>query len=159
MKRIRIATLGVALMAVASVAGAQAPQSSDTGKAKAHAEDHRGGHREARGERRGRGPMRGLLRGIELSDAQKTQVRQISEKYRSEFQALRGDRAQGQERQRPDSAKMQQMRSLMDRQQADIRAVLTADQRKTFDQNLAQMKQRMQERQQRRGDRAGSRTS
>jgi len=155
MKRIRIATLGVALMAVASVAGAQAPQSSDTGKARARAEDHRG----ARGERRAGGPMRGLLRGIDLSDAQKTQIRQISEKYRTEFQSLRGDRAQGQERQRPDSAKMQQMRSLMDRQQADIRAVLSADQRKTFDQNLAQMKQRMQERQQRRGDRAGSRTS
>lgn len=161
MKGIRLAALGVAVMAMASVAGAQAPAASDSGKAHGHGQHgqqgQQGQHGEMRGERgpRGRGPMRGLFRGITLSDAQKAQARAISEKYRDQMRTQR----EGWERSaRPDSARMQQMRSLMERQRSELRGVLTADQQKVFDQNLATMKERMQKRQERRADRHESRS-
>ena len=126
------------------------------------------------GPRHGRGPQgpgargqgRGLqaaFRGITLSDAQKTQLQQIQERHRTERRAhleAQRERWQGQRgaNARPDSAarvarraarteQAQWLRASMERQLTDVRDILTAEQRPTFDRNVAELKQRMQDRQ------------
>ena len=155
MKRMRIAALGVAVMAMASLAQAQAPQASDSGRAHGRGE-MRGEMRGERGPggRRG-GPMGMLMQGSTLSDAQRTQARTIADQYRDRMQALRGDRQRGE---RPDSATMVQMRALMVQEQAELRAVLTPEQQKQFDANVATMEQRMKERRERGDDRRPERS-
>jgi Spy/CpxP family protein refolding chaperone len=68
-----------------------------------------------------------LLRGITLSADQQQRVDAIRARYRSQMEQARqgsgGDRTQ--------------MRTMMEKQQAEIRAVLTPDQQVQFDQNAA----------------------
>jgi Spy/CpxP family protein refolding chaperone len=85
-----------------------------------------------------------LLKDINLTDAQKAQVKAIREKYaplqlelRKSIQATGGP---------PDEATRSKMMDLQSKQAAEIRAVLTADQQSTFDKNLAEMKSRMESR-------------
>jgi Spy/CpxP family protein refolding chaperone len=127
MKVIRIATLAVALCAgMTSVAAAQGQPEPKAGQG----EMRRGG---------GMGGM--LLKDITLTDAQKDQVKTIREKYvpkqlelRKAVQATGGP---------PDEATRAKMMELQTQQSAEIRAILTADQQKTFDKNLHEMKERM----------------
>jgi Spy/CpxP family protein refolding chaperone len=108
--------------------------------------------------RRGHGG-RALFRGVDLTEAQKQQIKTIRDKYQPQMRSLREQiRAQrqqsGAERQRPDSATLAQVRSLMQRQEGEIRAVLTPDQQKTFDANVAQMREHSRDgMRKRRGDR------
>ena len=127
MKAIRIATLAIALCAgMTSVAAAQGQPENQQGQG----EMRRGG---------GMGGM--LLKDITLTDAQKDQVKTIREKYlpqqmelRKQAQAVGGP---------PDEATRNKMMDLQTQQATDIRAILTADQQKVFDKNLAEMKERM----------------
>ena len=130
MKVIRIATLAFALCAgMTSVAAAQG----------------RPEPKEGQGEMRRGGGMGGmLLKDITLTDAQKDQVKTIREKYvpkqlelRKAVQGTGGP---------PDEATRAKMMELQGQQSAEIRAVLTADQQKTFDHNLHEMKERMDRR-------------
>ena len=82
-----------------------------------------------------------LLKDITLTDAQKDQIKTIREKYvprqmelRKAVQATGGP---------PDEKTRAAMVDLQNQQAAEIRAILTADQQKIFDQNLAEMKARM----------------
>jgi Spy/CpxP family protein refolding chaperone len=82
-----------------------------------------------------------LLKDITLTEAQKEQVKTIREKYvprqlelRKAVQATGGP---------PDDATRAKMMELQSQQSAEIRAILTADQQKTFDHNLHEMKERM----------------
>ena len=127
MKVIRIATLAFALCAgMTSVAAAQGQPEP----------------KEGQGEMRRGGGMGGmLLKDITLTEAQKEQVKTIREKYvprqlelRKAVQATGGP---------PDDATRAKMMELQSQQSAEIRAILTADQQKTFDQNLHEMKERM----------------
>lgn len=127
MKAIRIATLAFALCAgMTSVAAAQGQPEP----------------KEGQGEMRRGGGMGGmLLKDITLTDAQKEQVRTIREKYvprqlelRKAVQATGGP---------PDEATRAKMMELQSQQSAEIRAILTPDQQKTFDNNLHEMKERM----------------
>jgi Spy/CpxP family protein refolding chaperone len=125
MKAIRIATLAVALCAgMTSVAAAQ------------------GQPERAQGEARRGGGMGGwLLKDINLSDAQKEQVKVIREKYAPrQLEIRKAVQATGVA---PDDATRAKMAELQNQQAAEIRAVLTADQQKTFDHNLHEMKERM----------------
>ena len=131
MKAIRIATLAVALCAgMTSVAAAQGQP--EPGK-------------QGQGEMRRGGGMGGmLLKDITLTDAQKDQIKTIREKYvprqlelRKAVQATGGP---------PDEATRAKMMELQSQQSVEIRAVLTADQQKTFDHNLHEMKERMDRR-------------
>src|ERR671921_344972 len=75
MKAIRIAALGVALLAASTaVAGAQAATLSPTQQG---------------GPGGGRGGFNRSLNGIELTDAQKAKVAEIQAKYQPEMQAIR----------------------------------------------------------------------
>jgi Spy/CpxP family protein refolding chaperone len=122
MKAIRIATLAAALcVGMTSVAAAQGTEPQGQG----------------RGERMG-----GLLlKDINLTDAQKAQVKTIRDKYVPQLQELRkASQATGGP---PDEATRTKMMDIQNKQTAEIRAILTADQQVAFDKNLAEMKARM----------------
>jgi Spy/CpxP family protein refolding chaperone len=131
MKVIRIATLAAALcVGMTSVAAAQgAPPQQGQGQG----EMRRGG---------GMGGM--LLKDINLTDAQKAQIKTIRENYLPQQMELRkATQATGGP---PDEATRTKMMDLQNKQAGEIRAILTADQQKTFDHNLHEMKERMDRR-------------
>jgi Spy/CpxP family protein refolding chaperone len=125
MKAIRIATLAFALCAVsASVASAQAQGDPQQG-----------------GMRRGGGMGGMLLKDITLTDAQKEQAKTIREKYLPQLMEIRkSTQATGAP---PDDATRARMTDLQNKQTAELRAILTADQQAVFDKNLADMKAAM----------------
>ena len=129
MKAIRIATLAAALcVGMTSVAAAQGAEPPKQGQGQGEA--HRGG---------GMGGW--LLKDITLTDAQKEQIKTIREKYIPQQMELRkAVQATGAP---PDEKTRAAMVDLQTQQAAEIRAVLTADQQKTFDKNLAEVKARM----------------
>jgi Spy/CpxP family protein refolding chaperone len=86
-----------------------------------------------------------LFAGITLTDAQKDQIAKIGEKYRAEREALRP--AGGQTQGPPDDATRAKMDEIRTKSNAEYRAVLTADQQKIYDKNVADMKERMEHRQ------------
>jgi protein CpxP len=130
MKVIRIATLAFAVCAgMTSVAAAQGQPEGQQGQG---------------GMRRGGGMGGMLLKDITLTDAQKDQIKTIREKYvpkqlelRKAVQATGGP---------PDEATRAKMTELQTQQSAEIRAILTPDQQKTFDHNLHELKERMDRR-------------
>ena len=132
MSWIRMAIAGVAFLGVASVATAQAPQGGPPLQ----------GGQEAR--KMGGGGSKMLFNGIELTDAQKAQVEQISQKYKAQREALRP--AGGQMQGPPDDATRAKMDAIRTQANAEYRAILNADQQKIFDQNVAEMKSRMDQR-------------
>ena len=162
MKALRIVALGAAVTIGFGAAAELRAQAAPAPQAGAERAAKERGERGERGKARGR-RMGGLFRDIELTDAQKDQIKAIHERYRPQMQALRPERGQarGDSAVRPDSAKRAQARDLMTRQQADIRAVLTAEQQVTFDRNLATLKEhgarKAGKRDGRRGERGGNR--
>jgi Spy/CpxP family protein refolding chaperone len=146
---LRALSLGAALSVGATVV-AQAPTRTQD-------QPPRRGAEQGAARRAGGGP---LFRDITLTEAQRTRVREIQEKYVQERRQLlpqRPARQEGAERQRPDSAARAKLRAereqvrarmqqLTDRQVADLRAVLTAEQQTTFDRNVTALKQRVSER-------------
>ncbi|MEO8561423.1 MAG: hypothetical protein ABI601_05065 [bacterium] len=132
MKAIRIAALGVALLAgSAAFAGAQgtAPGTMQQG---------------GPGGGGGRGGIGRIITGITLTEAQQTKVTEITAKYQPELLKIResfqngGDRAEG----------MKKMNEINEKMYPELRAVLTPEQQVTFDKNLAERKARMQQMQQ-----------
>lgn len=124
MKSLRIAALGVAILAsTTTVAGAQAPS----------ALQQQGGQAGS-----GRGGVGRTLTGIELTDAQKAKIVEITAKYQPEMQALR-DAMQSGDR----DAGMQKMQALRSKMSPEVRAILTADQQAVYDKNIAEQKARM----------------
>ena len=120
-----------------------------------------------RGMRRG-GPGGGgaLLTGITLTDAQKTQLQALRKEQTSEMKKSREQFGAAMKeardaRQRGDTAaartKMEQVHTQMtaqrDRQIASLRTILTAEQQKQLDANVADMKQRAEQR----GEKGGHR--
>lgn len=124
MKSLRIAALGVAILAsTTTVVGAQAPS----------ALQQQGGQAGS-----GRGGVGRTLTGIELTDAQKAKIVEITAKYQPEMQALR-DAMQSGDR----DAGMQKMQALRSKMSPEVRAILTADQQAVYDKNIAEQKARM----------------
>ncbi|HJQ11941.1 MAG TPA: hypothetical protein VJ840_13010 [Gemmatimonadaceae bacterium] len=122
MKVIRIATLVAALcVGMTTVAAAQGTASQE-------------------GQGRGGRMREWLLKDITLTDAQKKQVEDIREKYVPQQMELRkAAQATGS----VDDATRAKMADLQQKQAAEIRAILTADQQTVFDRNLAAAKERM----------------
>ena len=147
----------IAALATLASAGMLHAQSAQSGQQpqqpRQHAEDGRGP-----GGRRGGGMDNMLLKGITLSDAQKAKLQELHQAERAKMQAngQRGERGQNPEfqaireaRQKGDTATanrlMQEARAKMearrDEQVKAIRALLTPDQAKQLDANVAAMKQ------------------
>lgn len=160
MHTFRSLALGAALLAgAAGIAAAQqapatprAPRAESAERAPRADGAHRGrAEGRARAMRAPRAqPARALLRGIELTDAQRTQLRAIGERHRVQREAtvrsLRERRAAGAAA-RPDSAqraqRMARAQEIRARQEAEVRAILTPEQRRTFDANRAQLAERL----------------
>jgi Spy/CpxP family protein refolding chaperone len=141
-RRVRalLLTPAAVLAAVLPAAGAAAPL-----VAQPAAQPPAGGPG-APGGMRGRGMQAALFEGITLTAAQQATVDSIQgasrERMRAQMQG--GPPADDAARQ----ARRQQMMAAMQRDRAALRAVLTADQQKTFDANVAALQERMRERMQ-----------
>ena len=83
--------------------------------------------------------MAALLEGITLTEAQQVQVDALREKYMAERQKLMPNGMGGGP---PDEGVRTKMREMMDKQNLELRAVLTADQQKVFDANVEKRKKR-----------------
>jgi Spy/CpxP family protein refolding chaperone len=84
----------------------------------------------------GRGDQ-ALLRNITLSAEQQQRIDTIRTRYRAQMEQMRGQNGGDRE------ANRAQMRTMMEKQQGEIRDVLTPDQQRVFDQNVADMRARM----------------
>ena len=106
-------------------------------------------------QRGGRGPEGALLKGITLTDAQKTRLKALREEQRPEMQKSREQlgavmKEARDARQRGDTVtartKMEQVRAGMEKQRerqvASLRTILTADQQKQLDANVAEWRDR-----------------
>lgn len=121
MKKLYAVLIAGALMATSAVASAQEPQPRP------------------QGEGQGRPNLMGMLmQGITLSADQQVQVDAIVKKYTDERAALRSDQSLDMDGRRAKS------RELMTKQSDEIKAVLTDEQKKTFEKNQADMQARMQ---------------
>jgi len=121
----RMAALSIGLMLIAtSVGGAQTPAMGGGGGGG-------GGFAERR--------MQRLLQGITLTAGQKSKVDSITARYRAQMPPFTPGAP-------PDSATRAKMRTLFGNQDEEIRALLTPDQQKVWDQNVVEMRNRMQQR-------------
>jgi Spy/CpxP family protein refolding chaperone len=170
MIRKHIAVLGAALLLVAAGdAAAQSKAPTDT--ARRQGEFRRGDRgRGPRGDKMGRGGMKSLFRGIDLTQSQRDQMKVVSEKYGAQYRTLRESlkpdlKAAHEARQRGDtvaaraawertSADRERMRTLMEQQKNEVRALLTPEQQKTFDANATKMRDHFEKRAVGRGQRA-----
>jgi Spy/CpxP family protein refolding chaperone len=107
---------------------------------------------------RAKGEMRGAFRGVKLTDAQKTQMKAIHQKYAPQYKPLvesmkpamtdartarqRGDTAAARAALAGTADTRAKLEALRVQERNEVRAILTADQQKTFDTNLAQQKER-----------------
>jgi Spy/CpxP family protein refolding chaperone len=147
MKIIRSAVLGLALsLGTAAAVQAQAAAPAQRGE---HAMRGPGGRMGA-----GRGD-RGALKGITLSDAQKAQLKTVHAKYKAQHDAERarmepvmaevkaarqkGDTAAARAAWAKAGDARTQGEAVRKQEMADLRNVLTADQQKQFDANVATM--------------------
>ncbi len=165
MRRIALSGLALALtLGSASLVAAQQPAQGGQAPAAQQQQGRRGQWRHGR-----RNMRRQLFKGVKLSEQQKAQIKAINQKYQAQakqarealrpaMQEARADRQKGDtaaaravfERNRP---QFEQMRKAREQELQEIRGVLTPDQQKQFDANVAQLKARMQQWQQHRRDR------
>ena len=156
-----VRTLALGALMIAGIAGvSEAQASSSTPRTRADSGWHRrgpAGAGHARGERGGRGEF-GFAKDLNLTDAQKAQIKAIRQKYQPQNQALRERAKPFMEaaraaRQKGDTAAvrsnmlkarevMQGGQSIHTQENAEIRNVLTADQRVKFDAWQKQMADR-----------------
>lgn len=80
-----------------------------------------------------------LFKDITLSPAQQAKADSIQARYREQMQALRSAGGDQQEMRAKN-------RELQEKQRDELKALLTDDQKKTFDKNVEEMRQRMQNR-------------
>ena len=148
-------TLTTAIALALTVAASAGAQSADRGP---RTERPRGVEQDSIGRRGRGGPERMLLRGITLSADQQTKLADLQRKEREQFVANRprrdrdGNGANGAarpQRQRGDTTGMAARRAEFEKRFeqriADVRNILTTDQRAQFDKNVADMKARRAE--------------
>ena len=146
--------IAAAMLVVGGAAVAAAQQTTPTTPQRAHGQHMRQGF----------GPgMRGqLFKGITLSDAEKSNLKNVQAKYAPQMKALREQfkpqmQAARQARQRGDTAALktlwqntaaqrEQTKKLLDTERNDLRAALTPENQVKFDANVKQFEQRLAQR-------------
>jgi Spy/CpxP family protein refolding chaperone len=120
MKKLQLLAAAVLLAGTAVTAAAQEPQ--------------------AQGQRQGGGGnrMAALMQGITLTADQQTKFDEITKKYADARQTMMQDQSLDQD------ARRAKMREAMTKQSDEIKSLLTDDQKKVFEKNLADMQARMQ---------------
>jgi Spy/CpxP family protein refolding chaperone len=156
MKAARIAALGAVLvLSTAAIAQPPADRRADrprAGEARGNRDGRDGRDGRIAGTRGGH-VGRALLRDVQLTDAQRTQLRSINRKFAEQRQALvtevrgtRGTAGAAERRARPDSATRAQlharMQTLVERHRTEVRAILTPEQQRTFDANVSRVRDR-----------------
>jgi Spy/CpxP family protein refolding chaperone len=155
----------LAALAMVTVLGAVAHAQSTTapaprsGVARVHSDStwKRGRSNGAR-KRMGDGGMRGAFRGLNLTDAQKSQMKTIHQKYAPQYKPLmesmrpamtearsarqRGDTAAARAAFARTADTRGKVDALRQQERNEVRGILTADQQKTFDSNVASRKER-----------------
>ena len=115
MKKVRLAMMAAAMfLGVSTVARAQDPQ------------------QQSRGNRPNMAAI--LFKDITLSPVQQAKADSITGKYREQMQALRAAGGDQQEMRTKN-------RELQEKQRDELKAILTDDQKKTFDKNFEDMRQ------------------
>lgn len=117
MKMFRISAI-VAALVLAAAPMARAQAGSQSGR--------------ENGARGGNRMMEMLFKGIDLTDVEKSKVDSIQSAYRAKMPAMTRGQA-------PDPSARAARRETMQKEQADLRGVLTADQQKVFDKNVQEM--------------------
>ena len=168
MTRLRSALLGVAIFAgTATVAAAQstapATQPPTAGQRAGRGErgERQQGMHDGKHRRGGRG-ARALFRGVQLTNAQKQQVKAIHARYKPQLEALRESMKPALQdaraaRQKGDTAAAKaafartagdraKARAILEQEAKDVRAILTPEQQGKFDQNVARMRDRASKR-------------
>lgn len=158
---------GLLVFGSATVVAAQAPTKAPQAHAQHAGKAAKAGNHAGPGRRAGGA----LLRGIQLSDAEKANLKAVNEKYAAQLKELRGqNKAQRPEKiARGDTAAMRQrweanapqreaMKQIMNAQRADLRAALSPENQVKFDANVKQMEDRVAKRGEKgKARRAGSR--
>jgi protein CpxP len=148
------AALGLAILAGgATAAHAQETQTQPQAEQKTDKQwkkHRRGGEGFRRGGKHGRGGEMGMFGGLNLSDAQKEQLKQIADRYRENHKAAREQmRANGT---RPDDSQREQLRAQRkathEQMRAEMLSVLTPEQKTQFEQFKAERKERFEQRRQ-----------
>lgn len=139
---------------------ARAARRGDSARPSRRGQAARAGRRAERGDMaRARAPMaRAAFRGIELTDAEKTNLKAIQSKYRQQLTVLRDSaspdrKALREARQSGDSAALKAFRAnaearreqgsaIMKQMNAELRAALTPEHQKQFDANVTRMQER-----------------
>jgi Spy/CpxP family protein refolding chaperone len=174
MIRLRTAALGLAILAgSATIASAQSTTAPGTQAPSARQDrgdrGQRGGWKGEKGHK-GQHGMRALFKDNTLTADQKTQVRAISDRYRTQRQSLAESMKPAMTevrnaRQRGDSVAAKaafdrtadtrsKLTALREQELREVRGVLTAAQQTTFDRNVAAMKTKMEQHRGRGGRRA-----
>src|SRR5690606_37380256 len=83
-----------------------------------------------------------LFQGITLTTDQQEQVKAVDEKFKPRMDAMRAEMRGAMQGGPPNPEMRARMTALNTEQRAALRAILTADQQKTFDENVAKMAQR-----------------
>jgi Spy/CpxP family protein refolding chaperone len=137
-----VRTLALGALMLVGVAGVSAAQSTATPRTRPGAGSYQ------RGEHRGPGGREGFGRDLNLTDAQKAQIKAIRAKYKPQNEALRAQvkpfmEAAHAARQKGDTAGFRanmekahqatQAASFKTQERAEIRAILTPDQQGKFD--------------------------
>ena len=182
MSKVRTAALSAAaVVGLAVFAGAQVPAKQDSthrdGGPRHGQMDgmRRGGMRGGRGFGRGVGGDGHLMKNLNLTDAQKTRIKAIHEKYQpqmksqreqapTQFKGIRDARQKGDTsaaaRQRFQAQReqfQQKVKAIRDQEQSEIRTVLTADQRAKWDAAQKERQARFEKQRQRWEQRKGAR--
>ncbi len=136
--RARQITLGALVCAAATVvsASAHAQQTPPSDSASPRGDWHHGGGDGSRMRHGGAPHHDGMLKDLDLSKAQQSQVKLIHDRYRMKADSLRTRNTAH------DSSTRAQFHAVMTQEMGEIRAVLTPDQQKKFDDKMAMMKER-----------------
>jgi len=137
---------GFLALGTAAIASAQAPATPPQAGQHAH------GFRGKKG-----GPEQALFRGIQLSDAEKANIKTVNAKYAPQMKALhqqfksqgkiaKGDTAAMRQRREANAPQREQMKKLLDAERVDLRAALTPANQTKFDANVQRMQQRAENR-------------
>lgn len=124
MKKLQLLLVALMLTGATSVATAQDPQPQAQGS--------------GRGQGGGR-QMQMLMNGITLTAEQQAKVDSIGQKYSAQRREIMQDQSVDQDARRAKS------RELMTKQQDEIKAILTAEQKTVFEKNVTEMQARMQQ--------------
>ena len=169
MIRNRMMFAAVSLALVASAAGAQQTAAPTTPKAGAETRTrhHAGGRQGRRDEM---AMQRVNLRGVDLTDAQKAQLKTLREKYKGETKPImdrmrpalqdaraarqKGDTAAARAAFARTEADRAALKAIFDHQRSEMLAILTPEQRAKFDANAKARKEKHEGRQGKRGKRA-----